>query len=484
MKMKRRIVYFKVLVIAFVLACGMATVNVQAKANKAISFNTKKVTMYASQKKMLKVKKSAKYKDAKILYTSSNSKIVKVTKKGRIKGIAKGKAKITAQIKGTSKKAKIRVTVLQNVKSIKLEQLQGKYFVGKKYQLKAVTVPSVTDERIKWKSSDKKIASIRKNGLLTIKKEGNVTITAYSSKTKEKKSVNIETEYEPEIKFQEGKTKTVEYGTGLQLHIQYINHKTEVMTFSTSDSSIATVTQTGYVQTIRPGDVYITATTADQKEKITIKIVIEAKTGFMTKLMLDNMDLDNYTKLMIVAHPDDETLWGGGHLQEGNWLVVCLTNQSYTLRKNEFKSAMNMLGQKGIILDYPDLQKNIDGKNVKNLWGNVKTGMEKDLNLVINYKQWDQIVTHNPMGEYGHIHHIMTNNEVTSVCSASSKIDKLWYFGQFFEPGKVPEGLTRISDEWLQKKEEVLKTSYKREQWSIPKYWAQMNPYENWTPAQ
>ena len=81
MKMKRTIVYFKVLVIALVLACGMATVNVQAKTNKAISFNTKKVTMYASQKKMLKVKKSAKYKDAKILYTSSNSKIVKVTKK-------------------------------------------------------------------------------------------------------------------------------------------------------------------------------------------------------------------------------------------------------------------------------------------------------------------------------------------------------------------------------------------------------------------
>ena len=30
--------------------------------------------------------------------------------------------------------------------------------------------------------------------------------------------------------------------------------------------------------------------------------------------------------LMIVAHPDDETIWGGSHLLKGHYLVVCLTN--------------------------------------------------------------------------------------------------------------------------------------------------------------
>lgn len=28
-------------------------------------------------------------------------------------------------------------------------------------------------------------------------------------------------------------------------------------------------------------------------------------------------------KLMIVAHPDDEVLWGGGHLYDKGYLVVC-----------------------------------------------------------------------------------------------------------------------------------------------------------------
>lgn len=29
---------------------------------------------------------------------------------------------------------------------------------------------------------------------------------------------------------------------------------------------------------------------------------------------------------MIVAHPDDETLWGGSHLIDDNYLVVCMSN--------------------------------------------------------------------------------------------------------------------------------------------------------------
>ena len=37
--------------------------------------------------------------------------------------------------------------------------------------------------------------------------------------------------------------------------------------------------------------------------------------------------------LMIVAHPDDETIWGGSHLLKGHYLVVCLTNGNNEKRK-------------------------------------------------------------------------------------------------------------------------------------------------------
>ena len=40
---------------------------------------------------------------------------------------------------------------------------------------------------------------------------------------------------------------------------------------------------------------------------------------------LKKIDFSKYNKLMIVAHPDDETLWGGGHLIDGDYVVVCVT---------------------------------------------------------------------------------------------------------------------------------------------------------------
>lgn len=40
---------------------------------------------------------------------------------------------------------------------------------------------------------------------------------------------------------------------------------------------------------------------------------------------LSKIDLNKAKKLMIVAHPDDETLWGGAHLLEDDYLVVCIT---------------------------------------------------------------------------------------------------------------------------------------------------------------
>ena len=37
--------------------------------------------------------------------------------------------------------------------------------------------------------------------------------------------------------------------------------------------------------------------------------------------------------LMIVAHPDDETIWGGSHLINGNYTVLCITNGNNKKRK-------------------------------------------------------------------------------------------------------------------------------------------------------
>ena len=41
--------------------------------------------------------------------------------------------------------------------------------------------------------------------------------------------------------------------------------------------------------------------------------------------MLNPNDYRDYDNLMIVAHPDDETLWGFNKLEKKKFLVVCVT---------------------------------------------------------------------------------------------------------------------------------------------------------------
>lgn len=74
--------------------------------------------------------------------------------------------------------------------------------------------------------------------------------------------------------------------------------------------------------------------------------------------------------LMIVAHPDDETIWGGSHLINGNYTVLCITNGNNKKRKKEFMKVMEKTHSKGIILSFPDKTKGsvITGSLVKRIF--------------------------------------------------------------------------------------------------------------------
>lgn len=102
------------------------------------------------------------------------------------------------------------------------------------------------------------------------------------------------------------------------------------------------------------------------------------------------------TKLMIVAHPDDETIFGGAELaQHGlDYKVICLTNNSNPTRKKEFNKVMEFFKVRSWEMwDWKDSLDSFDSLNVKNL------------ERIVNSRQWDKIVTHNPIGEYGHPQH-------------------------------------------------------------------------------
>lgn len=69
----------------------------------------------------------------------------------------------------------------KKIKSIHLNLKKATVYVGDKTKLKATIKPAnVHNKKIKWKSSNNRLAKVNKKGLVTFKKTGKVTITATS----------------------------------------------------------------------------------------------------------------------------------------------------------------------------------------------------------------------------------------------------------------------------------------------------------------
>lgn len=203
--------------------------------------------------------------------------------------------------------------------------------------------------------------------------------------------------------------------------------------------------------------------------------------GQVTEEMLDALPLSGCTKLMVVAHPDDETLFGGAHLTEGGWFVVCLTNGYNQVRKKEFYEAMNLLECTGMILSYPDIA---NGERSK--WETKRYNIAKDLDTILNYKRWGMVATHNPDGEYGHIHHKLTNKIVTECYYKNSYNSNFYYFGKFYWNNALNQkkgSLRQISGQKAKRKQQIARRVYVSQKIAVDMY-EHMIPYENWVRAE
>lgn len=162
------------------------------------------------------------------------------------------------------------------------------------------------------------------------------------------------------------------------------------------------------------------------------------------------IDLTGIEKLMIVAHPDDDILWGGNELIKNDYLVVCITCGSDERRVGEFETVMGETDDKLVMLGYPD---KTNGK--RDNWDDHRDNILEDLEKIYELKDWKFVLTHNPEGEYGHAHHKMTNVMVSDVVDH----DRLNFFGKYHSKKDLEENdvkLEFLDEATIERKKELL----------------------------
>src|SRR4030042_2759763 len=127
---------------------------------------------------------------------------------------------------------------------------------------------------------------------------------------------------------------------------------------------------------------------------------------------------------IIVAHPDDETLWAGGtilSLPSWHWFIVCLCRGSDKDRAPRFLRTMQVLGSEGIMGDLDDgpEQRPLD-----------EIELERAILQLLPSMHFDLIISHNPDGEYTrHVRHEETSKAVIKLWHAGKiSTNELWTF--------------------------------------------------------
>ena len=136
----------------------------------------------------------------------------------------------------------------------------------------------------------------------------------------------------------------------------------------------------------------------------------------------------NQRILVIVAHPDDETIWCGGTLlkSKADKTIISLCRRDDKDRAPKFKRACKILKAENYMSDLDD--EKLEDVPVEEII--------KRIRQFVDDKTYDCIYTHGANGEYGHKRHIDVHRAVNEMLDRGLLVAKKVFFFSYIQKRK------------------------------------------------
>ncbi len=227
--------------------------------------------------------------DTTITWSSSDSSVVTIDDNGLVTAIGAGSATITA--KAGKKMDTITVTVVVPIDEFFLDSSDESFEIVKGQTKTLITTinPSDTteDTTITWFSSDESIATVNDSGVVTAVGEGTVTITGtLENGMKVESNVTVTIIPVQSIAIDMSSAELIK-GEGVSLNVIVTpTNATEIedIVWTSSDSSVASVSENGVVRAVSEGTVTISATMGSFTATTEITV---------TEIHLESISVDN-----------------------------------------------------------------------------------------------------------------------------------------------------------------------------------------------
>lgn len=209
--------------------------------------------------------------DKTVAYSSSDETVATVGAKGKVTGKKGGSCIITAISTDGGYVATCLVKVVQPVTKVKLNKSKATLGVGKTLKLKAtVTSNSSSNKKVKWTSSNTKVATVSSSGNVKAKKVGTCTIRATATDGSRKSASCKITVIRKVTGVSLNKavlTIVVDRSKTLKATVRPKSATKKGVKWASDNEAIATVTSKGKITGISAGQCKVTATAKDGSKK-------------------------------------------------------------------------------------------------------------------------------------------------------------------------------------------------------------------------